>query len=109
MSRISELKALDLASRGLRQLINKMDPSGILVWREGGLAESSDILGKQFSGVCRNLEYDPCLGLDETRIVRPDRLPPTSSTSGWEIRAASISNGDTQIPPTLSMSSLRPQ
>ena len=103
---LAQAKALDLAGRRLRQLVDELDRARVLVGGEPFLDE----------GLERRRRSPPAPGLRTTKalvLVRPSpsSVPMTahSSTAGCCISVASTSNGETQMPLTLSMSSLRPE
>src|SRR5215469_14793423 len=105
--RSAKLEPLNLARRRLGQLRDELDPARILVGCELVLHEALELSFEAGSGGRAVLEDDEGLGLDEA--VRVLVAHPAVLEAGWPTSVFSTSTGETQMPPTLSMSSARPQ
>ena len=101
-------EALQLASRGLRQFADKLDVARKLVRSQACFHELLQFMTQSIVARQRILQNDKRL-----RLTNPFSsalaITAASSTAGCAISAASTSTGETQMPLTFSISSLRPQ
>src|SRR5688572_787885 len=68
-SRFPQFVALDLAGRGLRQLVDELDPARVLVRRDAALHELLQLLRKRVAAGLAVLQQDECLRLRELVLV----------------------------------------
>ena len=107
-SSLAQLEALDLAGGRLRQAVDELDPAGVFPHAGLGLDVLLELLARgRWPAVLPGFSTMKALGF---RRPSPSSLGTTaaSSTASWPISALSTSNGDTQMPDTLNMSSVRP-
>src|SRR5262249_46507196 len=97
-----KLESLDLAGGRLREIGDELDPTWVLVGRDLVFHEELDPIAPVSSGTAW------AWGLP-SRSVSSRPTTAASSTASWRISVPSTSTGETQMPPTFSMSSERPQ
>ena len=105
---LAQHEALDLPRRGLRQFRHHLHPPRVFVRRQPCPAVPHQIRLEPFRHV-----VDRLFGtIQASGLISPSAssrpMTAASSTSGCSISAASISAGEHQMPPTFSMSPLRP-
>src|SRR6266540_210954 len=66
---LSELEALDLAGRRLRQLVDELDPARVFVWRDARLHERLQLLGQRVAWLSTLLQQHECSRLGELVLV----------------------------------------
>ena len=104
---VPQLEPLDLSGRGFRQ---SLDDS----IQRGYFHTPIFCLTCSFSASCRPSVFASARSTTKafgfsSPSGSASGTTAASSTAGWVISALSTSNGDTQMPETLNMSSLRPQ
>src|SRR6266550_8797092 len=68
-AQLPELEPLDLARRGLRQLVDEVDPARVLIRRDPGLHEQLELVGERVARSLALLQENERTGLGELVLV----------------------------------------